>query len=63
MFEWLAIGVVLILVVMYPLGRIIARYLRYRRDQAWIEIQRITQQKGVAVGDLARLLGRSTLSK
>lgn len=59
----LAIGIVGIVVVMYPLSKVIAWYLRYRQDQDWLEIQEITKQKGVAVGELAKLLGRSTLSK
>lgn len=63
MLQVLASGVIGILLAMYPLSRIIERYLEYRQDQDWREIQEITKQKGVAVGDLAKLLGRSTLSK
>lgn len=63
MLQILASGIVGILVAMYPLGKLIARYLEYLQDQDWLEIQEITKQKGVAVGDLAKLLGRNTLSK
>lgn len=63
MLQILASGIVGILVVMYPLGKLISRYLEYLQNQDWLEIQAITKQKGVAVDDLAKLLGRSTLSK
>lgn len=63
MLQVLASGVVGILVAMYPLGKLITLYLEYRQNRDWLEIEAITKQKGVAVGDLAKLLGRSTLSK
>ena len=57
------IGFVIALFIVGPLGWVIDRRTERTYKEAWEKVQEQTRTKGVAVGELAKLLGRNTISE